>query len=191
MPDPQTIAQALLRVPPGWYVAALLGLALLAQRVRPKRARKRKQQAFLERAEWAARAEELAVQVIREAGYTILSDQAEHVWDVFVDGEAYPITLRADFLVRRDGRRYVAEVKTGRTAPDITCAATRRQLLEYRVAYDVAGVLLVDMESYTLHEVDFGLAPERARNGFVAGAMLGVAFALGVGILTFASLRLM
>ena len=191
MPDLPTLLALLATVHPMWFVAGALGVALLIQRARPRRARKRKRQAFLARAEWAARAEELAAQVLREAGYTILSDQSEHVWDIYVDGEAHPITLRADYLVRRGGRRYVAEVKTGRTAPDVTCAATRRQLLEYRVAYDVAGVILVDMESYSLHEVDFGLSPESSRHGFVVGAMLGIAFAMGAGILTFATLELL
>ena len=33
----------------------------------------------------------------------------------------------------------VAEVKTGRLAPRIDTPATRRQLLEYRLAFDVDG----------------------------------------------------
>ncbi|MEO0815430.1 MAG: hypothetical protein AAFY60_21405, partial [Myxococcota bacterium] len=60
-----------------------------------------------------------------------------------------------------------------------------------RVAYDVAGVILVDMESYSLHEVDFGLSPKSSRSGFIVGAMLGIAFALGAGILTFTTMRLL
>ena len=64
--------------------------------------------------------------------------------------------LRADLLVTRNGRRYVAEVKTGRTAPRLDCAATRRQLLEYRIAFGVDGVLLVDAESDCVIVVELG-----------------------------------
>jgi hypothetical protein len=49
----------------------------------------------------------------------------------------------------------VVEVKTGALAPKIETSATRRQMLEYRVAFDVDGVLLVDAESGTVHEVTF------------------------------------
>lgn len=65
------------------------------------------------------------------------------------------IELRADLLVRQGARRFVADVKTGAEAPKITTAATRRQLLEYRVAYAVDGVLLVDMASRRVHLVEF------------------------------------
>ena len=47
-------------------------------------------------------------------------------------------------------------MKTGPRATRITTAATRRQLLEYRVAYDVNGVLLVDMDKEQIHEIGFG-----------------------------------
>ena len=40
----------------------------------------------------------------------------------------------------------MAEVKTGTYAPRLETAATRRQLLEYGVAFDVDGVLLVDAD---------------------------------------------
>ena len=76
-------------------------------------------------------------------------------YDVFVDDEAHSVTIRADYVVFKDGARYVAEVKTGRTATRIDSAATRRQLLEYRHAFDVDGVLLVDADSGTIHSIGF------------------------------------
>jgi hypothetical protein len=51
--------------------------------------------------------------------------------------------------------RLVAEVKSGKIAASLACAATRRQLLEYRLAYDVDGVMLVDMAAGRVHEVRF------------------------------------
>jgi hypothetical protein len=74
---------------------------------------------------------------------------------VVCDGEPQAIELRADLLVSRAGRRFVAEVKTGASAPRLQTPATRRQLLEYSVAYDADGVLLVDIDAQRIHEVRF------------------------------------
>lgn len=80
-----------------------------------------------------------------------------------VDGEPLAVELHADYLVEGqpgdDGRceRLVAEVKTGDQAPLLTTAATRRQLLEYRVAWRADGVLLVCPERGQIHRVDFPL----------------------------------
>jgi len=46
-------------------------------------------------------------------------------------------------------------VKTGAHAPRIETSATRRQILEYRVAFDVDGVVLVDAEAGSVHEITF------------------------------------
>ena len=73
--------------------------------------------------------------------------------------------MRADYLVEADGEVLVAEVKTGDVAPRIETAATRRQLLEYHVAFEVDGVLLVCPERGVIHRVDFGLAKLSGRSG--------------------------
>jgi hypothetical protein len=62
----------------------------------------------------------------------------------------------------------VAEVKTGEVAPRLSTAATRRQLLEYRVAFDVDGVLLVCPERGTIQRVDFLLPTKNLPAGITA-----------------------
>ncbi len=95
--------------------------------------------------------------LLRELGYTIVGRQVAVSYGVQIDGEPVSVGLRADYLVAHGPRRYVAEVKTGRLAPRIDTPATRRQLLEYRVAFDVDGVLLVDAESRRVRSVVFPL----------------------------------
>ncbi len=99
--------------------------------------------------------------MLRAAGYTIVAVQVRTWWSPLVDGEPQEIELRADYLVEADGELLVAEVKTGDEAPRISTAATRRQLLEYHVAFAVAygaeGVLLVCPELGTIHRVEFPL----------------------------------
>ncbi len=130
-------------------------------------------------ADGEARAEPL----LRAHGYTVVARQAPVTYDVSVDGAWRAIELRADFVVEREGRRFVAEVKTGRLAPRLDTSATRRQLLEYRIAFDVAGVLLVDVDAGRVHAVEFPLPLTRAESatGVAWLAWLCVGGALGFG----------
>gem|GEM_PF-561912 len=120
--------------------------------------------------------------LLRAQGYAIVARQAPVSYDVAVDGERFEIALRADFLLERDGRRYVAEVKTGRLAPRLETSATRRQLLEYRVAFDVDGVLLVDVDAGRVHSLEF---PSHAPGGSDeprVGWLLWLALGAGLGL---------
>ncbi len=130
----------------------------------------------------AARGERQAERLLDRLGYAICARQVATSFAVTCDGEVHEVPLRADLLVERDGKRYVAEVKTGRVAPRLATTATRRQLLEYRVAYDVDGILLVDAEAGRVMHVDFHL-PGRARGSWSRLALL-VAWSLGLGLAT-------
>ena len=105
----------------------------------------------------AVRGEAEAERLLARLGFAILARQVGLAWAIACDGEEHPVDLRADLLVERDGQRYIAEVKTGVSAPLLTNAATRRQLLEYCVAYQVDSVLLVDIEADCVREVSFPL----------------------------------
>jgi len=98
---------------------------------------------------------------------------------VQVDGDDVDFELRADLLVKKGGRRFVAEVKTGESAPRIETSATRRQLLEYALAYPVDGVLLVEPQRGRIREVTFPLEQAHTRSGFVPGLLIGMVAAIG------------
>ena len=102
----------------------------------------------------ARRAEERAEELLIDLGYVIEDRQVTRAWAMLVDGEPVQASVRADLLVARDGERFVAEVKSGGAARP-TLPATRRQLLEYLLAFDVHGVLLIDMERDRVHAVEF------------------------------------
>jgi hypothetical protein len=128
----------------GWWWSAGLG----SRRVRSRNAR-------------AQVGEIEAEQLLEGLGYQIIDRQVRCLWWIEVDGEEEEVELRADLLVERDGDRFIAEVKTGTRAPDPTFPQTRRQLLEYRLAFEPYGVLLVDMEEEEILSVDFPRAQER------------------------------
>ncbi len=138
------------------------------------------------RSERAVAGESDAALLLRAAGYDVLDRQVGGAWSVRADGVPLSFDLRADYLVARGDRRYVAEVKTGRVATRLSHGPTRRQLLEYAAAFDVAGVLLVDADARTITHVESEAftrapAPAPASSGalhaalwFAAGAVAGL-----------------
>ena len=171
-------------VPPE-LLAAALALALVLAVIQTARLafvrwlpRRRIQAAREAGADGELRAEPM----LRAQGYAIVARQAPVTYDLAVDGERCEVALRADFLVERAGRRFVAEVKTGRHAPRPETPATRRQLLEYRVAYDVDGVLLVDVDAGRVHALEFpSPAPRDVGAGLAWLVWLALGAALGFG----------
>ena len=103
----------------------------------------------------AARGEREAEALLEAHGYRIEARQATGAMALEVDGARETAEVRCDLLVTRRGRRFVAEVKTGRLAPRLDHAPTRRQLLEYRLAFGVDGVILVDAGTGRVRQVSF------------------------------------
>ena len=125
---------------------------------RRSQARQRRAQAGEDHAEW----------LLENMGFRILDRQLRRAWSLEINGVPATVHSRADLLVEAvhvpwaaRGSTFVAEVKTGTRAPDPTFPATRRQLLEYRLVFNVSGVLLVDMEAHEVHHITFpGVLPE-------------------------------
>jgi hypothetical protein len=164
-----------------WIVLALAGGSLaLVQTLRLMFSSTETRRRLVAQAARALQGEVLAERLLARAGYRVEARQVKQSWCVFLDGKQQEVGLRADLVVARGGRRFVAEVKTGEEAPDITTPSTRRQLLEYRAAFAVDGVLLVDAEAQQVYEVAF---PKMAAtpigkvlvSAFIAGVMIGAA----------------
>lgn len=140
-----------------WLVgAALLGalLGALAARAFARWSARLRGRAYNARGQ---RGERAAEALLEAHGFRLIARQIQTSYAVEVDGETIEVPLHADFLVGRGRERWVAEVKTGRHAPRFQHAETRRQLLEYQLAFGVGSVLLVDMEAERLSEVCFPL----------------------------------
>ena len=114
-----------------------------------------------QRARHAATGEVRAELLLAERGYEVEARQVAGQVSLTVDDRPVTAGVRADLVVRRGGRRWVAEVKTGSLAPSITHPATRRQLLEYSLAFETAGMLLVDVDAGRVEEVRFRLPVAR------------------------------
>jgi hypothetical protein len=121
--------------------------------------------------------------LLARLGYEIVARQAFQPWTVRIDGAPLRVSLRADYVVTRAGRSFVAEVKTGREAPRVESAATRRQLLEYRLAFAVDGVLLVDVDAERVQEIEFALPGDATEPaGARAARLRGMLVVLLIGV---------
>jgi len=97
--------------------------------------------------------------------YDVRADPAETrnlAGETEIDGELREVSSRADLLLERHHRLYVADVKSGELAPRPDQPATRRQLLEYLLAFGADGALVVDMRRRRVHAVGFPDLLERA-----------------------------
>lgn len=173
-PTLHLIQNNLAAVAGGLFIAlTLVALALFTRKWARSRVARR-------RAARALRGERRAAGLLSRHGYRLRDAQLAITYSPALGGRGFPVALRADYLVSRGGRRYVAEVKTGERAPSLSHAPTRRQLLEYSVAFDVDGVLLVDVEAGSVEEVVFPRGPAARRASWKRGAALWL---LGVVLL--------
>ena len=138
-----------------WLLVALLGALFLICALGWYRARRRIARANRGRQKLAKRAERRAEKLLRRKGYGVVERQPTRRWRMTIAGRPREVSSRADLLVERKGRRFVADVKTGGRAPDPRIPATRRQLMEYLLVFEVDGALLVDMERGRVREVEF------------------------------------
>ena len=131
-------------------LAAIFGAILLAwvRRLADRSGRRA-------RARQGQRAERHAERLLARAGYRVVERQITRRWTLWINGEPTEVTCRADLLVRRGREHLIAEVKGRGPATDPRNPSTRRQLLEYVLAFDVDGALLVDMASGEIHRVEF------------------------------------
>lgn len=107
------------------------------------------------------RAERVAEHFLEQQGYKIIAAQERVPIVTKVDGREYQNHVKADFIVQRDGLKYVVDVKTGAQVKKPTNADIRRQLLEYYLIYRTDGVLLVDMENNKIHNIEFTIKQSR------------------------------
>ena len=140
---------------PVWILVVLLAIVLVVALWGWWRAATRLSRASRRRQRVARRGETAAERLLERLGFVILDRQLTRNWQLEVDGTSETVSSRVDLLVERDGSVFVADVKTGRQAPDPRRPATRRQLLEYLLAFEADGALVVDMEGQDVRTVSF------------------------------------
>ncbi len=105
----------------------------------------------------AKKSEYKAIDFMKNRGYQILDLQKECTYTLFIDDKPYKVTVKADMIVKKGNKTFVAEVKTGEKVTSPKYTGTRRQLLEYYMVYRPNGLILVDMERQKLRTVEYSI----------------------------------
>jgi len=103
------------------------------------------------------KAEKAAEKILTRNGYAIIDVQKSKPLLVTIGDKIHRYVVRIDYLVRKRGKVYVVEVKSGEKIPYITNRETRRQMLEYYLAFQPRGILLLNMKNKSISEVRFQL----------------------------------
>lgn len=119
--------------------------------------------------------ENRAEKLLAQRGYTILDAQVRRPVVMSVDGKRVESFIKADYLVRKDGRDFLVEVKTGKQA-NVRLPNVRRQLFEYQNIFQTDGILFIDMNKYDIIEVAFDDPATSALplKSFLSGLLVGV-----------------
>ncbi len=133
------------------FVIALLLFAFLRLKIKEWSRNYKKQQ----RLNRGIEGEKKAAVYLKKNGFKIIEEQSEKEYFIKENGKDIKISIIADFIVKKDGKQYVVEAKTGRSAPQITNSSTRRQILEYSQAFECDGVFLLDIDNKLLKKIEF------------------------------------
>ena len=100
-------------------------------------------------------AEKEAEKILKKNGYAIIDAQKSKPLLITIGDKIHRYLVRIDYLARKRGKVYVVEVKSGEKIPYVTNRETRRQMLEYYLAYQPSGILLLNMKNKSISEVKF------------------------------------
>ena len=98
--------------------------------------------------------ENRAIRLLKKGGYNIIQSQVPLSGNIHIDNRPSSFNVRVDYLVEREGQKYLAEVKTG-LAAQASNPATRRQLLEYATIGKTDKIVLVDSTLGTVKTIRF------------------------------------
>ena len=124
-------------------------------------------------------AEKEAEKILKKNGYAIIDAQKSKPLLITIGDKIHRYLVRIDYLARKRGKVFVVEVKSGEKIPYITNRETRRQMLEYYLAYQPCGILLLNMKNKSISEVKFQFESTRRQKAiklvyFLAGAIFSL-----------------
>jgi len=115
---------------------------------------------------------------LENKGYNVVSEQEVHYHRYQVNGETRESKLILDYVVEKNGKKYIVEVKSGRSAISLNDKNSRRQLLEYDFVIENDGVFLLDMENKNMQHVEFHTKAEKSEESFrkvlIVFAIIGI-----------------
>ncbi|MFH1576186.1 MAG: hypothetical protein ABID35_01435 [Candidatus Margulisiibacteriota bacterium] len=99
--------------------------------------------------------EKEAESLLRRAGFQILGKKRRETVITVIDGKDHFGYLEADYIVRKNRRKYAVAVHIGEGSPDPNEPSLRRRLLEYDRGFALDGQLVLDLNRGEIHTVRF------------------------------------
>ena len=98
--------------------------------------------------------EQKAINILKKNNYEIIHEQEIIYGFLYENNKKIMYKIIPDFLVEKNGLRFLAEVKTGKSA-NIENRYTRRQLLEYSHLLNTKVSLLIDTDKEVIKKINF------------------------------------
>lgn len=96
-----------------------------------------------------------AVQLLEQAGYQVLVMKPSVEVRMEIEGRSNHFELKSDYLVARDGRRYLVCLQRDDKPVRLQSKAWRNALLRDALAFRVAGVVVINQDRETMQQVSF------------------------------------
>ena len=114
---------------------------------------------------------------LESIGYSVIDTQKVLHHQYEINGIKQSSKLILDYIVQKAGKKYIVEVKSGKSAISMSNSNTRRQLLEYDFSIQNNGIFLLDMENEKMQKIKFTSKAEteekHLRNVIIGLAVLG------------------
>jgi hypothetical protein len=102
-----------------------------------------------------------AENLLRRAGFQILDKNRKEAVITVINGKDHYGNLEADYIVKKQGKKFVIVVHSGEGSPDANEPNYRRRLLEYDRVFSTSGILILDLNKGQIHRVNFRFPHER------------------------------
>ena len=132
-----------------WLIAGILLLVLVLY-LAGRRGRRRSVQG-----KKAGHTDNRARQVLEEAGFNLLQTQPTISVNMEIQGKPHRFDIKSDYLVSRNGRRYLVRVRKDTKPVRLNAKVWRNALLRDVLLFNTYGVLVLNLEKESVSEVHF------------------------------------
>jgi len=96
-----------------------------------------------------------AILLLEEAGYEVIRVKPNIAVKMEIDDKDYTFELKGDYLVTREGHKFLVRVRRDSKPARLHSKLWRGTLLRDALAFRVSGVVVLNAEKESLHEVRF------------------------------------
>jgi len=95
------------------------------------------------------------VSILEEAGYSLLEVEPTVMVDMVIQGKSHQFEIKSDYLVLRNGRRYLVHLRHDGKQVRLHAKVWRNSFLSDVLVFNADGVLVVDVLKGSINEVLF------------------------------------